>query len=118
VPGVHLNGQLSSGENLADLGGVMLGYSALQTHLKANPEDARKIDGFTPQQRCFLSWAQLWAEKARPELLRMHAATDPHPPGLYRMVAPVINHPGFYDAFGIRAGDKMWLEPKDRVSMW
>lgn len=118
VPGVHLNGRLSSGENLADLGGVMLGYNALQTHLKANPEDDRKIDGFTPQQRCFLAWAQVWAEKIQPELLRTHAATDPHPPGAYRMVAPARNHSGFYEAFGVRPGDKMWLDPKNRVSMW
>ena len=118
VPGVFLNGSLSAGENLADLGGVMLGYRALQTHLKANPQDDRKIDGFTPPQRCFLAWAQLWADKARPELLRTNAATDPHPPGSYRMVAPVRNHPGFYEAFGVRPGDRMWIEPKDRVEMW
>jgi len=118
VPGVHLNGRLSSGENLADLGGVMLGYNALQTHLKANPDDDRKIDGFTPQQRCFLAWAQVWAEKSQPELLRTLAASDPHPPGSYRMVAPARNHPGFYEAFGIRLGDKMWIDPKDRVTMW
>ena len=118
VPGVHLNGRLSSGENLADLGGVMLGYNALQTHLKANPEDDRKIDGFTPQQRCFLAWAQVWAEKVQPELLRTHAATDPHPPGAYRMVMPARNHPAFYEAFGVRPGDRMWLDPNFRVSMW
>jgi predicted metalloendopeptidase len=118
VPGTFLNGSLSAGENLADLGGVMLGYRALQTHLKANPQDDRKVDGFTPQQRCFLAWAQLWASKTRPELLRTYAATDPHPPGSYRMIAPARNHPGFYDAFGFRPGDKMWIEPKDRVEMW
>jgi len=118
VPGVHLNGRLSSGENLADIGGVMLGYNALQTHLKANPEDDRRIDGFTPQQRCFLAWAQVWAEKIQPELLRTLAASDPHPPGSYRMVAPSRNHPGFYEAFGIRPGDGMWIDPKDRVTMW
>jgi len=118
LPGVHLNGKLSAGENLADIGGLMLGYRALQTHLKANPQDKRKIDGFTPQQRCFLAWSQLWAEKVQPELLRVWAATEPHPPGAYRMVAPASNHSGFYDAFGIRPGDKMWVAPKDRVSMW
>jgi len=118
LPGVHLNGKLSAGENLADIGGLMLGYRALQTHLKANPQDKRRIDGFTPQQRCFLAWSQMWAEKVQPELLRVWAATEPHPPGAYRMVAPASNHPGFYDAFGIRAGDRMWVAPKDRVSMW
>jgi predicted metalloendopeptidase len=118
LPGVHLNGKLSAGENLADIGGLMLGYRALQTHLKANPQDKRKIDGFTPQQRCFLAWSQLWGEKVQPELLRVWAATEPHPPGAYRMVAPASSHPGFYEAFGIRPGDKMWVAPKDRVSMW
>lgn len=118
VPGVHLNGRLSSGENLADLGGVMLGYNALQTHLKANPQDDCKIDGFTPQQRCFLAWAQVWAGKVQPEPLRTHAAMDPHPPGAYRMVAPARNHPGFYEVFGVRSGDRMWIDPKDRVTMW
>ena len=118
VPGTFLNGTLSAGENLADLGGVMLGYRALQTHLKANPQDDRTIDGLTPQQRCFLAWAQLWASKARPELLRTYAATDPHPPGSYRMIAPARSHPGFYEAFGVRPGDKMWIEPGDRVEMW
>jgi len=118
LPGVHLNGQLSAGENLADIGGLMLGYSALQTHLKANPQDDRKIDGLTPEQRCFLAWSQIWAEKIQPELLRTYAATNPHPPGAYRMVAPPSNQQAFYDAFGIRAGDKMWVDPKDRVTMW
>jgi putative endopeptidase len=118
VPGVHLNGQLSSGENLADIGGLMLGNLALHTHLKANPQDDRRIDGFTPDQRCFLAWSQMLGAKSQPELLRTNAATDPHPPGAYRMIAPARNHPGFYDAFGVRAGDKMWLDPKDRVTMW
>jgi putative endopeptidase len=118
LPGVHLNGQLSAGENLADIGGLMLGYSALETHLKANPQDDRKIDGLTPEQRCFLAWSQIWAEKIQPELLRTYAATNPHPPGAYRMVAPPSNQQAFYDAFGIRAGDKMWVDPKDRVTMW
>lgn len=118
LPGVHLNGELSSGENLADIGGVMLGYEALQTHLQAQPQDNRKIDGFTPQQRCFLAWAQNWADKMHPGLLRMLAASDPHPPGVYRMVAPTRNLPGFYDAFGVRPGDKMWIAPDQRVDIW
>ncbi len=118
LPGVHLNGELSSGENLADIGGVMLGYEALQTRLKAHPEDNRRIDGFTPQQRCFLAWAQNWADKMHPGLLRMLAASDPHPPGVYRMVAPTRNLTGFYDAFGVRPGDRMWIAPEQRVDIW
>jgi predicted metalloendopeptidase len=118
LPGVHMNGELSSGENLADIGGVMLGYNALQTHLQAHPQENRRIDGFTPQQRCFLAWGQNWADKMHPGLLRMLAASDPHPPGVYRMVAPSRNLQGFYDAFGVRAGDRMWIDPEGRVAIW
>jgi predicted metalloendopeptidase len=118
LPGVRLNGELSSGENLADVGGVMLGYDALQAYLQANPEENRKIDGFTPQQRCFLAWAQNWADKMHPGLLRTLAASDPHPPGRYRMIAPSRNLQGFYDAFGVRAGDAMWIDPAKRVDIW
>ncbi len=118
LPGVHLNGQLSAGENLADIGGLMLAHRALQTHLQANPQDSRAIDGLSTDQRCFAAWSQMWAEKIQPELLRTFAATNPHPPGAYRMIAPPSNQPAFYDAFGIRAGDKMWVDPKDRVTMW
>jgi putative endopeptidase len=118
VPGVHLNGQLSSGENLADIGGLTLAYDALAKHLNAHPEENRKIDGLTPQQRCFAAWAQNWADKTQEGVLRQQALTDPHPPGTYRMFAPAQSVPGFYDAFGIRAGDRMWLDPKDRVSIW
>jgi putative endopeptidase len=118
LPGVHLNGELSSGENLADIGGVMVGYDALQAHLQANPQDNRKIDGFTPQQRCFLAWAQNWADKMHPGLLRTLAASDPHPPGRYRMIAPSRNLQGFYDAFDVRPGDAMWIDPAKRVDIW
>jgi predicted metalloendopeptidase len=118
LPGVHLNGELSSGENLADVGGVMVGYDALQAYLKAHPEENRKIDGFTPQQRCFLAWAQNWADKMHPGLLRTLAASDPHPPGTYRMVAPSRNLQDFHDAFGVRPGDAMWIDPAKRVDIW
>ena len=118
LPGVHLNGNLSAGENLADIGGLMLAHRALQTHLQANPQENRAIDGLSTDQRCFAAWSQMWAEKIQPELLRTYAATNPHPPGAYRMIAPPSNQPAFYEAFGIRAGDKMWVDPKDRVTMW
>jgi predicted metalloendopeptidase len=118
LPGVRLNGELSSGENLADVGGVMLGYDALLAYLEANPEENRKIDGLTPQQRCFLAWGQNWADKMHPGLLRTLAASDPHPPGGYRMIAPSRNLQGFYDAFGVRASDAMWIDPDKRVDIW
>jgi putative endopeptidase len=118
VPGVHLNGQLSSGENLADVGGLTLAYDALAKHMQAHPSENRRIDNLTPQQRCFVAWAQNWADKTQEGVLRQEAMTDPHPPGTYRMFAPAQSVPGFYDAFGIKPGDRMWLDPKDRVSIW
>lgn len=118
LPGVHLNGQLSSGENLADIGGLSLAYSALTKYLRAHPEQDRPIGGFTPSQRCYLSWAQMWAEKIQPELLRQYASTDPHPPGAYRSSMPMRNAQSFHDAFGVRPGDRMWIDPKKRVTMW
>ena len=118
VPGTHLNGELSSGENLADLGGLTLAYDALNKHLKAHPQEDRKIDGLTPQQRCFAAWAQNWADKKQEGVLKQEALTDGHPPGSYRMFAPAQSVSGFYDAYGIKPGDRMWLDPKDRVSIW
>ena len=118
VPGTHLNGELSSGENLADLGGLTLAYDALAKHLQAHPQEDRRIDGLTPQQRCFAAWAQNWADKKQPGLLKQEALTDGHPPGVYRMFAPAQSVPGFYETYGIKPGDKMWLDPKDRVSIW
>jgi predicted metalloendopeptidase len=118
VPGTHLNGELSSGENLADLGGLTLAYDALNTHLKAHPAEDRRIDGLTPQQRCFAAWAQNWADKKQEGVLKQEALTDGHPPGSYRMFAPAQSVSGFYDAYGIKPGDRMWLEPKDRISIW
>jgi predicted metalloendopeptidase len=118
VPGTHLNGELSSGENLADLGGLTLAYDALAKHLQAHPQEDRRIDGLTPQQRCFAAWAQNWADKKQPGLLKQEALTDGHPPGVYRMFAPAQSVPGFYETYGIKAGDKMWLDPQDRVSIW
>lgn len=118
LPGLHLNGAIEVTENLADVGGVALGYAALQSHLRDHPEANRPIDGFTPPQRCFLAWAQLWADKVNEGALRQILPVDGHPPGIYRMAAPSQHEKGFYDAFGIRAGDRMWLDPNDRVTIW
>jgi len=118
VPGKHLNGELSSGENLADIGGLTLAYDALGKYLNAHPKENRRIDGLTPQQRCFVAWAQNWADKKQPGMLKQEALTDGHPPGSYRMFAPAQDVPGFYATFGIKPGDRMWVDPKDRVSIW
>jgi len=116
VPGLHINGQLSVGENLADVGGIALGYAALGGYLREYPQG--KIDGFTPEQRCFLSWAQTWADKSNEGWLRQKLPVDGHPPGVYRMAAPSQHEQGFYEAFGIKAGDALWLDEKDRVKIW
>ena len=113
-----MNGALEVTENLADVGGVALGYAALQEHLREHPAANRTIDGFTPSQRCFLAWAQLWAAKANEGAMRQNLPTDGHPPGVYRMAAPSQHEKAFYEAFGIRAGDRMWLDPSERVTIW
>jgi predicted metalloendopeptidase len=118
LPGLHINGELSVGENLADAGGVSLAYAALQRHLRGHPKDNRKIDGLTPAQRCYLTWGQVWADKSNEGWLKQVLPVDGHPPGLYRMIAPAQHEKSFYEAFGIRAGDPMWLDPKNRVAIW
>jgi len=118
LPGLRANGALAVGENLADVGGVSMAYAALQRHLRANPKQNVKIDGLRQDQRCFIAWAQVWAEKANEGWLRQVTSTDPHPPGRYRASAPAKHEPGFYRAFGIRKGDPMWLGPKDRAAIW
>jgi predicted metalloendopeptidase len=117
-PGLHLNGAIEVTENLADVGGVALGYAALQEHLREHPEANRSIDGFTPPQRCFLAWAQLWADKMNEGAMRQTLPVDGHPPGVYRMAAPSQHEQAFFEAFGIRAGDRMWLDAGDRVTIW
>lgn len=118
LPGQYLNGELEVTENLADVGGMTLAYNALLKHLAEHPEDNRTIDGLTPQQRCFSTWAQLWVEKARPDFLRQDVLTNVHPPGSYRVMSPSQHVPGFYEAFGIKAGDPMWMAEQDRVQIW
>ena len=118
LPGLHSNGALAVTENLADVGGIAFGYGALRRHLKAHPGDDRKIDGLTQEQRCFIAWAQLWSEKTREGYLRQVTATDSHARGNYRAFAPAQHEPGFYKAFGIRKGDPLWLDPKDRARIW
>jgi putative endopeptidase len=118
LPGLHINGQLSVGENLADVGGVSLGAAALKRYLQDHPQQNRKIDGLTQTQRCYLAWAQAWADKANEGWLRQVLPVDGHPPGVYRMLAPAQHERSFYEAFGIRAGDPARLDPKNRVALW
>lgn len=117
LPGVHVNGELTVGENTADLGGMTLAYAALRHSLAGQPEPA-PIDGLTADQRCFVAWAQLWMSKTRPEAARQWAATDPHTESAFRASGPLVHLDPFFTAFGIVAGDPMWREPAARVHIW
>ncbi|WP_414753174.1 M13 family metallopeptidase [Anabaena sp. CCY 9910] len=118
LPGVRLNGKLTVGENLADVGGVSLAYQALEQYLQKNPQANQKINGYTPQQRCFIAWSQLWATKENEGALRQNTATDGHPVGAYRGIAPFQHEDGFFKAFDIKPGDPLWRDEKDRVKIW
>jgi putative endopeptidase len=113
---LHVNGKLTLGENLADLGGLNIAYEAF----KKTPEghSTKKIDGFTPDQRFFLSYAQLWRGAQRPEAAAQSILTDPHSPGQYRVNGPITNLDAWYNAFNIQPGDKMYKKPADRIKVW
>ncbi|WP_224485097.1 M13 family metallopeptidase [Robertkochia aurantiaca] len=117
LPGVSVNGKFTLGENIGDLGGVSAAYDGLQIHLTEHG-DPGLIDGFTPEQRFFMSWATVWRTKARDEALRNQVKTDPHSPGMFRAVQPLKNVDAFYTAFDIKEGDAMFLEPDKRVKIW
>ena len=113
---VHVNGKLTMGENLADLGGVTIAYAALHKAL-ANKR-AQKLDGFTPDQRFFISYAQNWRGNTRPEALKDQIKTDPHSPDEYRTIGPLQNFPEFYEAFGCKEGSKMMRSQAMRAKIW
>jgi putative endopeptidase len=116
VDDVHLNGRLTLGENLADLGGIAISYAALERSLRGKPRPL--IDGWTPEQRFFLSRAQVRREKMRPEIARTMAATDPHSPGRWRINGPYSNLPEFAQAFGCHEGDAMVRPDSLRARIW
>lgn len=114
---VYINGKFTLGENIGDLGGVNAAYDGLQIHLDKNGNPG-VIDGFTPEQRFFLSWATVWRTKTREEALRNSIKTDPHSPGMYRAYVPLQNIDAWYDAFTIKEGDAMYVKPDERVRIW
>lgn len=116
LPGAHINGDLTMGENIADLGGLLMALDAY--HLSLNGKPAPVIDGLTGDQRVFLGWAQVWREKARDDRRRQQLVSDPHSPAKYRVEVPVKNIDAFYEAFGVKAGDPMFVKPEDRVRIW
>ncbi len=113
---MHVNGRLTLGENIADIGGLNIAYTALQKALEKN--NPGKIAGFTPEQRFFLAWAQIWRINARDEYLNRQILTDPHSPGRFRTNGPVSNMPAFYKAFGCNPNDKMYKAEAERVKIW
>jgi putative endopeptidase len=117
LDGLHLNGELTVGENIADLGGVSIAFDAFQKHKKKFGGD-QLIDGFTPEQRFFIAWAQLWRVNMTPEAIRLRVKTytTSYPP--FRVIGPLSNHSGFIAAFSLAAGDRMVRPPEHRIVIW
>lgn len=113
---LNVNGEFTLGENIGDLGGLSIALKAYQMSL--NGKDAPVMDGFTGTQRVFMGWAQGWRNKSREQSLRMQVNTDPHSPALFRVNGVVRNIPEFYNAFGIKPGDSLYLAPEQRVKIW
>ena len=118
LPGQHVNGKLTLGENLADLGGVNIAYEALERDLAKNPAKRKTIDGLTPEQRFFISFAQIWRTNVRDAEAQRLLTVDPHSPGQFRAYGPLLNVQAFYDAFDIKPGSPMWLPPDQRAHIW
>jgi putative endopeptidase len=116
LPGAKVNGQLTMGENLADLGGVTLGLDAYHASLKGKP--APVVDGLTGDQRVLLGWAQAWRGKVRDDALRRQVVSDPHSPRQYRVNGVVRNVDAWYAAFGVKPGDALYVAPADRARVW
>ncbi|MEO6918521.1 MAG: M13 family metallopeptidase [Collimonas sp.] len=116
IPGYKVNGELTLGENIADNSGLAIAYKAY--HLSLDGKTPPVIDGFTGDQRLYLGWAQVWRGKVRDAQAIVYVKTDPHSPPRFRGNGAVVNQPGFYSAFGVKPGDKMYLPPEQRIIMW
>jgi putative endopeptidase len=113
---IHVIGKLTMGENIGDLGGLNAAYTAFKMTKQGQSEE--KIDGFTPDQRFFLSWAQVWRGNILPETAAQLIKTDPHSPGPYRTIGAPVNMDAWYKAFDVKPGDKLYKKPEDRIRMW
>ena len=117
LKGTFVDGKFTLGENIGDLGGVNAAYDGLQLYLKENGNPGL-IDGYTPEQRFFISWSTIWRSKMRDEALKNQVKTDPHSPGMYRAYVPLQNVDSFYKAFDVKKGDGMYIAPEKRVKIW
>jgi putative endopeptidase len=113
---IHVNGALTTGENMADIGGVAIAYDAFK--MTKQGQDSTKIDGFTPDQRFFISLAQIYRSKMNDNYVRTMINTDPHSPFMYRVNGPLMNSSAFYAAFNVQPGDKMYLPDSSRIKIW
>ena len=118
LPGKHINGRLTLGENIGDNGGLNISFRALQNVLKESPSAAKTIDGFTPEQRFFLSWATVWAGNARPEFIDRQIKTDPHSPAEARVNGALPQIDAWYKAFDVKKSDKLFVDKKKRAQIW
>jgi putative endopeptidase len=113
---LHVNGKLTLGENIGDLGGLNAAYEAFK--MTKQWKEKKKIDGFTPDQRFFLSWAQVWRSNTLSDTKAQLIVTDPHSPAEYRTIGAPVNMDAWYDAFNIKPGDKLYKKPEDRIRIW
>jgi len=116
IPGVHVNGELTMGENIADLGGLTLALDAYRASLKGQP--APVLDGYTGDQRVLLGWAQAWRGKVSDDYVRKQVVSDPHSPRQFRVIGPARNIDAWYEAFKVQPGDKMFVAPEQRARIW
>jgi putative endopeptidase len=116
IDGLHIISKQTMGENIGDLGGILLGLEAYRISLNGKP--APVLDGFTGDQRVFLGWGQVWRTMMRPDALREYIMTNSHSPGMVRAFAPLRNIDAWYEAFDVKEGDKNYVKPEERVRIW
>ncbi|HYF23333.1 MAG TPA: M13-type metalloendopeptidase, partial [Caulobacteraceae bacterium] len=116
IPGAKVQGALTMGENIGDLAGVNLALDAYRLSLNGAPSPV--IDGLTGDQRVMLGWAQVWRSKYRDDAIKQQVVSDSHSPAVFRVIGPMRNIDAWYEAFGVKEGDKYYLKPEDRVRMW
>ena len=118
IEGKNLNGDLTLGENIADLGGVSISYHALKKYLLENPNENVILEGFTPEQRFFLNYAKIWRCSTRKEEIHNRILVDPHSPPIFRVNGVVTNLEEFYQAFEVKEDSPLWKPKEARINIW